>query len=68
MQTVGRFNIGVIGYTGILILKKLKNFISKDLSTKTLSCTLLITRDTHNMEQEKPSANIKPGMFIQNFD
>ena len=35
-QTVGRFVMWVIPYTGILTLEKLKYFVSKDLSTKTL--------------------------------
>ena len=40
MQTVGRFDKWLTPYTGILILVKLKYFMSKDLSTKTLqSCT-----------------------------
>ena len=37
MQTVGRFDMSATPYTGILILAKLKYFMSKDLSTKTLS-------------------------------
>ena len=40
MRTVGRFNMWVTPYTGILTLANLKYFMSKDLSTKTLwSCT-----------------------------
>ena len=39
MQTVGRFNTLTTSYTGILTLAKLKCFMSKDLSTKTQSCT-----------------------------
>ena len=40
MQTVGRFDMWLAPYTGILTLVKLKYFMSKDLSTKTLqSCT-----------------------------
>ena len=35
-ETVGRFSMWVTPYTGILTLIKLKYFISKDLSTKTL--------------------------------
>ena len=35
-QTVGRFDMQVTPYTGILTLEKLKYFMSKDLSTKTL--------------------------------
>ena len=35
-QTAGRFDMWVTPYTGILTLAKLRYFISKDLSTKTL--------------------------------
>ena len=35
-QTAGRFIMLVTSYTGMLILEKLKYFISKDLITKTL--------------------------------
>ena len=39
-QTVGRFNIRVTPYSGILTLAMLKYLMSKNLSTKTLkSCT-----------------------------
>ena len=34
-ETVGRFDMSVIPYTGILILVNLKYFMSKDLSTMT---------------------------------
>ena len=34
-QTVGRFDVRVTPYTGILTLAKLRYFMSKDLSTKT---------------------------------
>ena len=36
MRTVGRFDMWVTPYTGILTLAKLKYFMYKDLSTKTL--------------------------------
>ena len=35
-RTVGRFRMSVTSYTGMLTLAKLKYFMSKDLSTKTL--------------------------------
>ena len=35
-QVMGRFDMCVTPYTGILTLAKLKYFMSKDLSTKTL--------------------------------
>ena len=35
-QTVGRFDMWVTPYTGILTLAKLKDYMSKDLSTKAL--------------------------------
>ena len=39
-QTIGRLDIGVTLYAGILTLVKLKYFMSKDLSTKTSSTEL----------------------------
>ena len=35
-QSVGKFDMSLTPYTGILTLAKLKYFMTKDLSTKTL--------------------------------
>ena len=35
-QTVARFDMQVTPYTGILTLEKLKYFMSKDMSSKTI--------------------------------
>ena len=69
-QTVGRFNKWVTPYTGILTLEKLKYFMYKDLSSKTLkSCTAAnnTRRDIQSVEQEILSAQVKPDRPIQNF-
>ena len=48
-QTLGRFDMWVTPYTGILTLAKLKYFTSKDLNAKTLqSCTAANNTKRHS--------------------
>ena len=55
-QTVGRFDLRVTPYTGILTLAKLKYFMSKDLSTKTVqNCTAVNNTRRHS---ERGTRNI----------
>ena len=53
----------VTPYTGILTLAKLKYFMSKDLSNKTLSHV-----DIQSLEQEILSAKVKIDILVQSFD
>ena len=55
IQTVETFDMSVSLYTGILTLEKMKYFMSKDLSTKTLlfSCTAANDTRTHPEHETK---------------
>ena len=69
-QTVGRFDLRVTPYTGKLTLAKLKFFMSKDLSTKTVqNCTAdNNTSRIQSVEQKISPAKVKPDRPIQSFD
>ena len=69
-QTVGRFDMRVTPYIGILTLAKLKHFMSKTYVLRHYKVALmLITQgDILSVEQKKSSAKVKSDMPIQKFE
>ena len=69
-QTVGRFNMWVTPYTGMLTLAKRNiSYLKTWLLRHYKVILLLITqRDIQSMEQELLPAKVKPDSPIQNFD
>ena len=69
-QTVGRFNMCVTPYTGMLTLAKrniscLKTWLLRHYKVILL---LITQRDIQSIEQELLPAKVKPDSPIQNFD